>query len=78
MNSDSLFLYKYFNTFSLNVALTRARYAEYIVGNFRILKRNHTWKELMDDAIRRKKFVNVQQRPSKGQFANYLQSVVGD
>ena len=62
----------------LNVALTRARYAEYIVGNFNILKRNRTWRELKDDAFRRKNFISVPQRPTKSQFANYLQSVVGD
>ena len=62
----------------LNVALTRARFAEYIVGNFAILNRNRTWRELKDDAIRRKNYIKVPQRPTKNQFANYLQSVVGD
>ena len=59
----------------LNVALTRARYAEYVVGNFSELKKNKTWREMMDNAKERNKFVYVKSRPSRHQLSRYLQSV---
>ncbi|XP_044733813.1 helicase sen1-like isoform X2 [Chrysoperla carnea] len=39
----------------LNVALTRAKHAFYIVGNFQALQMNPTWRALKDDAEHRKK-----------------------
>ena len=37
----------------INVALTRAREALYIIGNMETLAVNHIWKELKEDALKR-------------------------
>ena len=46
----------------LNVALTRARYALYVVGNFTILEQNKAWKSLVDNAKSRRLLINVDRK----------------
>ncbi|XP_048239585.1 serine-rich adhesin for platelets-like [Haliotis rufescens] len=43
----------------MNVALTRAKYALYILGHLDTLKRGQDWRSLIDDAKRRDVVVNV-------------------
>ena len=59
----------------LNVALTRARYALFVVGNFSELRRDKTWREMAENAKERKRFVYVKPKPNRNQFFKYLQSV---
>nr|CAD7430734.1 unnamed protein product [Timema monikensis] len=55
------------DTSRLNVALTRARSALYICGNFTALKDVTAWERLLEDAVRRQVYVQIRSADTSNQ-----------
>ncbi|KAK3926941.1 Helicase sen1 [Frankliniella fusca] len=56
----------------LNVALTRAKYAEFICGNFSSLDRDQMWNSLTTDAKQRKCFHEIRSHCQDDELWNYV------
>lgn len=56
----------------INVALTRAKYAEFICGNFSSLDRDNMWNNLLTDARQRNCFHEVRAHCENEVLWNYV------
>ena len=52
----------------LNVALTRAKFSLFIVGNFSILQKSEMWRKMLNDAKMRRSYVDVANRGTKDTY----------